>query len=61
MSTNDTLRETFVTFIHINCKKKKKREIIGLFSSVILQKSLTAKFQLQIKIINYLMNKILFN
>lgn len=60
MSTNDTLRETFVTFIHINCKKK-KREIIGLFSSVILQKSLTAKFQLQIKIINYLMNKILFN
>lgn len=60
MSTNDTLRETFVTFIHINCKKK-KREIIGLFSSVILQKSLTAKFQLQIKIINYLMNEILFN
>lgn len=26
MSTNDTLCETFVTFIHINYKKKKRRE-----------------------------------
>ena len=33
MSTNDTLRETFVTFIHINCKKKKEINNWSIFIS----------------------------